>query len=141
LSEQSVTPFKMDVEYGKLYEFLRATRASELTLLPGDRHPFIPPTFLMAAAFWRTPESEVLRYTDLFERSLHATEEFVFPGEPPKAGMTLTAQSRLGTVENKVGRRGGNMTFTEVVTEFRDPSGAIVCFNKSVTVVVEGPLR
>jgi hypothetical protein len=56
------TPFDMDLETGKLLEFERATKSSALAQ-SADGERFIAPTFLMAAAFWRTPASDVLDYS------------------------------------------------------------------------------
>jgi hypothetical protein len=60
------------------------------------------------------------------QRGLHAEQEFIFHGPPPRAGSVLTARSRIAEIYEKSGRRGGTMTFATMVTEFRDPSGRLV---------------
>ena len=118
-------PFTVDVERGKILEFARATHSAN----PGyvaDERPVAPPTFLTTAGFfWETgspwPKVELDN-----TRGLHAEQEFVFFGPPPRAGTRLSCQSRIEEIYEKEGRRGGTMTFAVMVTEFRDESGALV---------------
>jgi hypothetical protein len=131
-------PFTLDVEAGKIREFARAVHGDDAGHLDADNRVSAP-TYLMTAAFWRTPDNEVLDHGEFFSRSLHATEEFVFYGPPPTAGTCLVGTSRLGAVEHKTGRRGGNMTFIEVITDFCTAEGRLVVRNSSVTVFVETP--
>ena len=42
------------------------------------------------------------------KRGMHAEQEYVFHGPPPRAGTRLTCQSRIAEVYEKEGRRGGN---------------------------------
>ncbi len=121
-------PFQMDVERGKILEFARATRTSHAAYLDGD-HPVIPPTFLTTMFFWE----ELKPGTDPWEkvkmdqrRGMHAEQEYIFHGPPPKAGTRLTCQSRIDQVYEKEGRRGGNLVFVVKVTEFRDETGKLV---------------
>jgi N-terminal half of MaoC dehydratase len=129
----------MDVELGKVREFAAAVRAGGPGLDLNDRHPPSSPTFLMSSAFWRRPEHEVIDHSKRFGRTLHAAEEFTFPTGPPRAGARLVGRSHIGSVTKKQGRRGGHMTFTEVVTVYTDESGSEVARNISTTVVVERP--
>jgi len=57
---------------------------------------------------------------------MHAEQEYVFHGPPPRAGTTLTAQSRITEIYQKQGRRGGTLTFAVMVTEYRDETGRLV---------------
>ena len=57
------------------------------------------------------------------QRGMHAEQEYVFHGPPPRAGTRLTCQSRIEDVYEKEGRRGGKLGFAVMVTEFRDESG------------------
>jgi hypothetical protein len=121
-------PFTMLVELGKIREFARATKSrnSAYDGAPGDR-PVSPTTFLMSAAFWTGPRSDPWVGLDRnFERLLHGEQEFVFHGEPPRAGDQLTGRSRIDRVYTKQGKRGGEMRFTETVTEYRDAAGRVV---------------
>ena len=130
-------PFEIDVELGKVREFAATVQAGGQGPDLADRHPTSTPTFLMSAAFWRRPEHEVIDHSAAFDRTLHAAEEFTFPAGPPRAGARLIGRSHLGSVTTKQGRRGGRMTFTEVVTVFTDQDGAEVARNVSTTVVVD----
>jgi hypothetical protein len=71
---------------------------------------------------------------------MHAEQEYVFHGPPPRAGATLTAQSRIDAVYQKQGRRGGVLTFAVLVTEFRDASGRLVAEARMTGVETARPL-
>jgi MaoC dehydratase-like protein len=121
-------PFEMDVERGKIREFARAIRSDDPAYFTGE-HPPIPPTFLAAMKFWQevVPGSnpwELVRMDQ--RRGLHAEQEYVFHGPPPRAGARLRGQSRIESIHEKQGRRGGTLTFAVMVTELRDESGRLV---------------
>jgi hypothetical protein len=59
------------------------------------------------------------------ETALHAEQHFEYH-RTLRAGDVLTATSRDGRRWEKQGKRGGTMTFTEFVTEYRDAEGALV---------------
>ena len=126
-------PFTMEVELGKLREFARATKSSNPAYLADDR-PVSPATFLMTSTFWQSPESRAGGGPRSYERVLHGEQEFVFHGEPPRAGTVLTGQSRIDRTYEKEGRRGGTMTFTETVTEYRDEQGRLVAETRSTVI-------
>ena len=112
-------PFVMDLEAGKIREFARAARSSH-------QGPVIPPTFLTTAFFWQTGESDPWTAVAMDQsRGLHAEQEFVFHGPPPRAGQRLVGTSRVTEVYEKQGRNG-TLTFAVMVTEFRDESGTLV---------------
>jgi len=116
----------MPVELGKVREYARATRAQDPVYLETDDPPS-PPTFLVNALFWQ--ERRHSGWGDRppdFQRVLHGEQEFVFHGEPPRAGTVLQGRARLERAYEKEGRRGGAMTIVEIVTEFRDASGQLV---------------
>ena len=60
------------------------------------------------------------------KRGLHAEQEYVFHGPPPSAGTRLYCQSRIESIYEKEGRRGGTLTFAVMVTEMRDATGKLV---------------
>jgi hypothetical protein len=60
------------------------------------------------------------------QRGLHAEQEYIFYGPPPAAGTRLRCRSRIESIYDKEGRRGGKLTFAVMVTEFRDPGGKLV---------------
>jgi hypothetical protein len=121
-------PFELDVERGKIFEFARAVYAGAPEYTGGEQ-PIAPPTFLTTILFWdrlvegANPWSQVAMDQ---QRGMHAEQEFVFFGPPPKAGTRLFCQSRIAEIYSKEGRRGGTLTFAVMVTEFRDASGKLV---------------
>jgi hypothetical protein len=54
-------------------------------------------------------------------------------------GDVLTATSKPGKTWEKEGRRGGKLTFSESVTEYRDQNGELVVTATSVGVRTERP--
>lgn len=69
---------------------------------------------------------------------LHAEQRYEYH-QPLKAGDVLTATSKAGKTWEKEGRRGGKMTFSESVTEYRNESGELVVTATSVGVRTERP--
>ena len=134
LGEASL-PFVMEVERGKIHEFARAVRASHPAYFI-DR-PIAPPTFLTTMAFWAdlVPGSKLWDKLEIDQkRLLHAEQEYVFYGAPPRAGTKLTCQSKIAEIYEKEGRRGGTLTFVVMVTEFRDETGKLVAEARSTGV-------
>jgi hypothetical protein len=118
-------PFVMDLEAGKVREFARAVRSSDSAYLDQPA-PVIPPTFLTTAFFWQTGDSDPWEAVAMDQsRGLHAEQEYVFHGPPPRAGQRLTGTSRVTEIYEKQGRNG-TLTFAVMVTEFRDASGRLV---------------
>jgi hypothetical protein len=119
-------PFDMEIERGKIREFARATFSANSSYLD-DPDPVVPPTFLTTMGFWSNPDSDPWAEVRMDQsRGLHAEQEYIFHGPPPRAGTRLTATSRIESVTSKPGRRGGELIFVVMVTEFRDPSGTLV---------------
>jgi hypothetical protein len=124
-------PFRMTVEAGKVREFALAVRSSDPDHLGPD--PVSTPTFLQSSSWWQRPDNSVWEGTTRdYSRLLHGQQEMEFFGEPPSAGTELEGISRIDKVYEKAGKRGGTMTFTEVVTEFRDPTtGRLVATSRN----------
>jgi N-terminal half of MaoC dehydratase len=121
-------PWEVVVERGKIAEFADAM----LCDAPAYRGPnaIIPPTFLTSAARWAPPG---VRVNVGFERKrlLHGEQEYTFHCAPPAAGDVLTAQERVVDRYSKPGKRGGEMRFATVVTEYRDAGGVLVAEAKA----------
>lgn len=119
-------PFVLDVERGKIREFAHATHSANPEYL--DREdPVSPPTFLTTTLFWQPEEGNPWSAVELDQkRGLHAEQQYEFFGPPPAAGTRLTCTSRISDVFTKQGRRGGEMTFAVMVTDFLDDSGQLV---------------
>ena len=135
-------PFELDVERGKIREFARATLSRHPAYFDGD-HPVSPPTFLTTMFFWeeQTPGSSPWPRVKLDpKRGMHAEQEYVFHGPPPRAGTRLSCTSRIERVFHKEGRRGGRLTFAVMVTEFRDVvTGRLVAEARMTGVETEKP--
>lgn len=69
---------------------------------------------------------------------LHAEQHYEYHRQL-KAGDVLTATSKPGKTWEKEGRRGGKLTFSESVAEYRDESGELVVTATSVGVRTERP--
>jgi hypothetical protein len=116
----------MVVELGKIREFARATKSTNPEYLKAE-NPVAPATFLVTSSFWQdAPPRRAGASGEGYERLLHGAQEFVFFGEPPRAGTVLSVQSRPGPEYEKTGRRGGVMKFRELITEYRDQDGTLV---------------
>ena len=133
--------FELFVEHGKIREFALATRATHPSHFRGDLQ-VSPATFLTTILFWQeltegaNPWSKVKLDP---VRGLHAEQEYVFYGPPPAAGTRLQCRSRIESVYEKEGRRGGKLTFAVMVTEFRDASGKLVAEARLTGVETEKP--
>ena len=113
------TPFVLEVERGKLREFARATH--------GEASDVSPPTFLTTAFHWQSGDSDPWDLVRMDpSKGLHAEQEFVFHGPPPKAGDRLIGTSRITELYDKTSSSGGTLTFVVMVTEFRDEAGTLV---------------
>ena len=136
LESTSGKPFRMVVEEGKVREFARAVKSANPAYLDEGGPPETSPvTFLASSVFWEGPETSPLAGVSLdWERILHGEEEFVFPGPPPPPGTVLSGQGRIDRVFKKEGKRGGTMTFVELVTEYRDGAGAVVAERRSTII-------
>jgi hypothetical protein len=131
-------PFEIDVERGKVYELARAVRAESPAYF--GPAPVIPPTFLTTTFFWeeRVPGSNPWEKVQMDQRrGMHAEQEYEFFGPPPRAGQKLRAQSRIESIYEKTGKRGGKMTFAVMVTDFTDESGKLVARAKMTGVETE----
>jgi hypothetical protein len=132
-------PFVLDVERGKVREFARAVRATHPAFFDGER-PIAPPTFLTTMFFWEADVDGAnpwhLVKMDQ-QRGMHAEQEYVFHGPPPRAGTRLYCRSRITQIFEKQGKRGGTLRFAVMVTEFRDRNGKLVAEAKMTGVETE----
>jgi hypothetical protein len=115
--------WEVHVERGKIREFAAAMQSEN----PAYQGPeaVIPPTFLITAAQW-APAG--VRITLGFERKrlLHGEQEYIIHGAIPKAGDTLIARERVIDRYAKPGKRGGEMKFAVIATEFHSPEGELI---------------
>ena len=139
LSGRSGEPFEVRVELGKVREFAAAIGFDHPAAWQGE-YPVSAPTFLTTARFWQTPASDP--WTGVgrdYSSILHGEQEYIFHGEPPRAGDVLSAQTRIQDVYERQGQRGGSMTFTVAVTEFRDGAGRLVAEGIGTTITTSRP--
>jgi hypothetical protein len=120
-------PFPVEIERGKVHEFARALGATDEAYY--REWPIAPPTFLTTTFFWEALVAgsnpwPLVRLDP--QRGMHAEQEYVFHGPPPRSGTRLVATSRIEAVYEKEGRRGGKLGFGVMVTEFRDGDGRLV---------------
>jgi hypothetical protein len=130
--------FDLPIEFGKIREFAKATGSLHTRHFTAA-NAVTPPTFLMTAAFWQTAESNAWPRDRDMRRVLHASQEFVFPKGPPRVGTTLTGQQRIEDSYSKEGKRGGTMTFTTLLTEYRDETGDVVAEVRNTLVETSKP--
>lgn len=120
------TPFRLDVERGKVHEFAKATYSTNADYLERE-HPVSQPTFLTTTMHWQVGDNNPWSKVELNQqRGLHAEQEYTFFGPPPKAGTKLECRARVTEIFTKQGRRGGEMTFAVMVTDFLDEDGTLV---------------
>jgi hypothetical protein len=128
-------PYTMPIERGKVREFATATGSTSSDYLASPNPP-IPPTFLRTSILWDPPGSESpLSGLNLnLKRILHGEQEYEFFGPPPTAGTVLSVESRLESVTEKEGRRGGVMRFITTVQDFTDQDGKLVARGRSILI-------
>jgi hypothetical protein len=120
-------PFTVEIERGKVREFARAVQAKHESY--ASSAPTIPPTFLTTTFFWEQwveGANPWCAVTMDQRRGMHAEQEYIFHGPPPRAGTRLHCCSRIAEIYEKNGKRGGTLTFAVMVTEFRDDEGRLV---------------
>jgi len=120
-------PFTLDVERGKVIEFARAIQATHADHTADDA--VIPPTFLTTQLFWEKLVDDANPWALVQmseERGMHAEQEYIFHGPPPRAGQRLHASSNIRDITEKTARSGHRLVFVKMVTEYRDDSGELV---------------
>jgi hypothetical protein len=133
--------YDVPIERGKIREFARATMSRNSDYDAPDA--VVPPTFLTTARFfWEPAGQSPFRELGLnLKRTLHAGEEFIFHGAPPRAGVVLSVTSHLAERYEKQGKRGGTLRFGTVVTEFWDSAGMLVAEQRTTVVETSKPPR
>jgi hypothetical protein len=69
-------------------------------------------------------------------RMLHAEQHFEYH-RPLRVGDVLTAEGHQGDTWERTGRRGGKLTFTELITVYHDAAGDPVVTARAVVAVTE----
>jgi acyl dehydratase len=135
---RSGKPSTMRVELGKIREFARAIK-DDNPLYFDEEHAkreaggVMPPlTFTMTQAFWDEPGNRIDLGLDM-RRVLHGSQEFEYV-RPVHVGDRLTAQGRISKVYKKPGKRGGEMTFVELETEYKNQNGETALYSRSTII-------
>lgn len=111
------------VEEGKVREFARAVQDTAASETSGN---LVPPTFAISSAQWSNRGDQFFRELGLDpSMTLHGEQEFEYLRDL-RIGEELVLNVSVTAVEQKAGRRGGQMTLVELTTEIRDTSGRIV---------------
>jgi hypothetical protein len=133
-------PFEVLVERGKIRELAKAAGQLDPAYLE-DPAPHAPPAFFYGATYlfgmtWERPGESSLRDAPVDPaRLLHAEEEVVFAGPPPRAGDELSGRVRLESVTEKTSRSSGHvLRFATATTEFRDHEGRVVATTRTTAV-------
>lgn len=127
-------PATMPLERGKIREFAKACKCDDPAYLDAAE-PVVPPTFLTTVNFWMDASPSLRSQVGIdLRRLLHGAQEYVFHGPPPRAGTDLTFQTRVDAIYEKQGKRGGTMTFVDMVTELRDADGTLVAEARSTAI-------
>ena len=132
--EQAET-FELVIDLSKVRELCKSLGQP----LPSEDGARLPSTFLTTMRHWITEESDAWRLLG-FERSrtLHAGEEYEFPGAPLRIGMRLTGRSRIDRRWTKENRAGQTMRFATMVTDYRDESDVLVATARLTGVELPG---
>ncbi|CAO5152770.1 N-terminal half of MaoC dehydratase [Frankia sp. AiPs1] len=136
-SDEGSGGYTMPLERGKIREFAAATGSASPAYVD-DPAPPIPPTFLRTQIFWSPADGSGPKLPDGLEldvrRILHGQQEYIFFGPPPRAGEELTVTSRVESVTEKQGRRGGTMTVIVFVDDFANGEGALVAQGRQTVI-------
>ncbi|MBI2963975.1 MAG: MaoC family dehydratase N-terminal domain-containing protein [Deltaproteobacteria bacterium] len=142
---RTTQPVTMRVEFGKIREFAAAIKDDNPIYFDEDYARreaggvMPPPTFTMTQAFWDSHSNRIELGMDL-RRVLHGGQEFEYV-QPVHAGDTLTARSSITDVFKKPGKRGGEMTFAVLETQFSNQRGEIVLYSRSTIIETAKPVE
>jgi hypothetical protein len=133
--------FSFPIERGQVLVFARAIGASEDAECVRDG--IAPLTFTAAADHFDPDCPRRPRPSEPWpnERSgaapgFHAEQHFVYHRHP-QVGETLVARPHPGATWTREGKRGGRLSFHEVVTDYLDSSGMVVISARRVTCTTE----
>lgn len=131
------------IEAGKVREFARAIqddnpiyRDPEAARAAGFPAIPAPPTFTVVAAHFQEGSSGVTSLGLDLARVLHGEQEWTYH-RTPLVGDVLTGQTKVASVTTKPGRRGGEMTFVRLETEYTDQNGQPVVTEASTVIETE----
>jgi hypothetical protein len=131
---------RFPVEEGHVLCFSRAV--GEAPPGPGG---LVPPTFTATTVLHDPEHMRDMRPVGALAASadgggavLHAEQHFEYLG-PVRVGDVLQVSETPGRTWTRQSRQGSTLTFTEVVKELRDDTGALVVRSRMVLVRTEAP--
>lgn len=127
--------FQFTVERGKLKEFVLAI-ADDNPAFAGDDPP-LPPTFPTVFAFWggAVLEDSLTELEIEMWNVLHAEQEYEYLA-PIHIGDTVTGHMRVEDIYSR-GGQSGQLTFIELITEYRNQKSDPVLRDRFLLVVRE----
>ncbi|MEX2081815.1 MAG: MaoC family dehydratase N-terminal domain-containing protein [Dehalococcoidia bacterium] len=151
--------FEFPVDRTQVMLFARAVRDISPVYSDPDHNDtkaqggiIVPPTFVQSSAHWqpnypldltrpRPAGEEPARHRGDgggggLARGLHAEQRYEYH-HPVHAGDTLRVTTRPGERWEREGRRGGKLTFSESITEYRNQNGVLCVTATSVGVQTE----
>lgn len=132
-------PFPVLVEEGKVIEFAESLGTDNPEFFKGA-DGVCPPTFLTNSFFWeRRVEGAdaMVAVAPNPATAMHAEQEYTFFGPPPAPGTKLEAQTRVDRIWDKQSKSGRVLVFVDIITDFRDETGALVAEGKMTIVEPE----
>jgi hypothetical protein len=129
--------FRFPIDETKVRELALATFSTQVEYLE-DEPPIIPPTFMkLSQMVWEPKGGSAVDLVgfDLENPPLHAEQEFVFTGPPPRAGTQLTGQTVVEAIEERPSRQYGSLTYVTIATEYQDAEGRLVATSRSTSVI------
>ncbi len=131
---------KMPIEAGKVREFARSLqddnpiyRDEEAAKAAGFSAIPAPPTFTVVAAHFSEGESGIMALGLDLARVLHGEQEWTYH-RTPVVGDVLSSTTKVVSVEQKPGKRGGVMTMIKMETAWVDQKGEPVVTEVSTVI-------
>lgn len=128
------------IEAGKVREFAKSIqdpnpifRDRSAALAAGFSDIPAPPTYTVVAAHFQEGESGIMSLGLDLARVLHGEQEWTFH-RTPVVGDVLTGQTKVLSVDQKPGGRGGVMTFVKIETAYVDQKGEPVVTEVSTVI-------
>jgi acyl dehydratase len=125
--------YSVPIEWGAIRQFAKSVYSGHPAWL-NDPSAVVPPTFLVSAGYhWgyileRPPQgSEIAAIGADHGVLLDGEQAFIFHGPPPRAGMVLSASTRVFDHYKKRSKAGGQLEFFVMQTDFTDAAGRLVC--------------
>lgn len=129
--------YPFTVEPGHVALYARAVGDLDAGYPDAEGELIIPPTYLSSSVlFDPASPSRPLPEAPQSAAGMAAEVHFEYHRQP-RLGERFAVTRRPGNSWQKSGKRGGKLSFTESVTEYRDSAGELVCIMRRVAVKTE----